>query len=167
MSRPSTRRIPDGGRCGSQYALHIATDKLIDWGANLGNKLSPPIDGREWEGIAFWARRAAYSRGTVRVEIADKHTDGDYINEDGEPACQLIVDQDHLKEGCDRFGGYALVGPDWEFFTLPFDELRQAGWGKQAPEFDQSALRSITFMFPTGTWDIWIDDVNFYRRRAN
>jgi hypothetical protein len=162
---PATR-IPDEGRCGSQYALHLTTAKLIDWGANIGNNLAPPFDGTEWEGISFWARRAPESRGTVRVELADKHTDGNYIDEKGSPPCLLEFERDDLKLGCDRFGGYALVGPDWEFFKLPFSELRQAGWGVKAPEFDTAGLRTVTFLFPAGSWDIWIDDVTFYRRRA-
>jgi hypothetical protein len=177
FDKPLPAELIPGERCGSRYALHIQTDKLIDWGANLGTSLVPPFDATplnetgeavaKWEGISFWARRAPYSKGTVRLEIADNYTDEKYIGGDGEPICNPDYTEDSLFEGCDRFGGYAQFGYDWDFFTLRFDELRQAGWGRQAPYMDLDALRSVTFLFPSGIWDIWIDDVAFYRRRAD
>ena len=159
----------DGTRCGSNYAFHLTVTSgvLVDWGANWGTKLSPTFDGTEWDGLSFWARRAPDSRGTVRVELADKFTDGEYEDEDGNSYCTQNYTDDTTFEGCDRFGGYAAVGTDWEFFTIPFEDFRQAGWGVSAPYFDIAGLRTLTFLFPAGYWDIWIDDVAFYRQRSN
>lgn len=162
--------IPDGGRCGSEYALHLVADRLVDWGANMGATFSPAIDASEWDGVAFWARRAHHSRGTIRVELSDPFTNGTSpleANADEQTFCNPDFEQDNMSEGCDRFGAYALVGPTWNLFTLPFGEMRQAGWGKRASRFDTSELRSVTFLFPAGTWDIWIDDVVLYKRHEN
>lgn len=60
-----------------------------------------------------------------------------------------------------------VVGPDWQLFALPFSELRQAGWGRSSPALDVAALRSLTLLFPEGVWDIWIDDIAYYRRPAS
>lgn len=162
-------RIADGGRCGeSRYGMHLTVDDLIDWGANVGTPLLSPFDdAAEWEGVAFWARRAPHSRGILRIEVADTQTDGTYITASGEPPCSYDASQDEIFEGCDRFGGYVQVGPSWNFFTLPFDSLAQAGWGKSADSLRIGELRSITFLFGAGTWDVWIDDVAYYKRRSN
>ena len=158
-----------GGRCDSKYAFHFTVEPamLVDWGANWGTSISPPQDGSKWEGVSFWARRAPDSRGTLRIEIADRFTDGDYTDEDGNANCNAHFTDDTTADGCDRFGGFASVGTDWKFFRVPFDDMRQAGWGVSAPYFDTAGLRSLTFLFPAGYWDIWIDDVAFYRQRPN
>jgi hypothetical protein len=160
-------KIPDGGRCGSAYAFHLTTIQLTDWGANWGTKLSPPFDGSDFEGISFWARRAPSSRGVVRVEMADMFTDGEYVDEDGNSYCDAHYTDDSTAKGCDRFGGYVTVGTDWQFFLVPFEDMRQAGWGASAPYFDVAGLRTMTFLFPAGTWDIWVDDVAFYKRQSS
>ena len=169
FDKPLPADFIDGTRCGSKYAFHLTVESgvLVDWGANWGTKLSPTFDGTEWEGLSFWARRAPDSRGTVRVELADKFTDGEYEDEEGNSYCTQDYTDDTTFEGCDRFGGYAAVGTDWEFFMIPFEDFRQAGWGFSAPYFDIAGLRTLTFLFPAGYWDIWIDDVAFYRQRSN
>ncbi len=159
-------KIADGGRCGSAYAFHLTTTQLTDWGANWGTKLSPPFDGSEYDGISFWARRAPQSRGIVRVEMSDRFSDGEFVDEEGNLYCNPNYTDDSTAEGCDRFGGFVTVSADWKFFTVPFEEMRQAGWGVSAPYFDVAGLLSLTFLFPAGTWDIWIDDVAFYKQKG-
>ncbi len=161
--------IADSGRCNSRYALHLVAPKLTDWGANIGTPFTVPLDAGDWEGISFWARRAPFSRGTVRVELADRFTDGAFVGDEGQetgPYCDPHHTLDNLSEGCDRFGCFALVSTDWRFFKLPFEAFRQAGWGQPAPYLDTSGLRSVTFLFPAGSWDIWMDNVAVYRRRS-
>jgi hypothetical protein len=55
---------------------------------------------------------------------------------------------------------------NWKLFVLPFEEMRQGGWGKQRPQPDLTAIVSIQINFTVGTWDFWIDDIAFYRRKA-
>jgi hypothetical protein len=166
-------RIPDGGRCGSRYALNVKTVPLIKWGGTIGLRFGPPLDGSDWDGIAFWARvgagdgspdrRVDMSRTPVRVEVSDRHTDEKFDEGEG-PYCDPLHTDDNTEVGCDKFGIAIQLGPDWQFYTLAFDELRQKGWGKQAPYFDVWGIRSMAFQFERGTWDLWIDDVRLYRR---
>lgn len=165
--------IPGGGRCGSRYALNAKTAPLIKWGGTIGLRFGPPLDGSAWEGIAFWARvgagdgsperRVDGSRTPVRVELSDRHTDEKFDEGDG-PICDPLHTEDDTEVGCDKFGIAIQLSPNWTFHTLAFDELRQKGWGKQAPFFDVWGIRSMAWQFERGTWDIWIDDVRLYRR---
>ena len=155
-------RMPRG-RCQSWWALHGRTQRLGGWGGNYGVRFTPPRDAHEFKGIAFWGRAAPGSRNAVRVELADKYTDEKYVGPDGGPICNPSSTLDSLTTGCDKFGGYAVLGDDWQLVLIPFDELRQAGWGRKAPDLDLAALRYLSFTFGPGSWDLWIDDVAFYR----
>jgi len=87
----------------------------------------------------------------------------------------LICNPDSLREdrnGCDKFGANGWMTGTWQFFTFNFKSFRQSGWGTPALDFDRnpatmdtSKLRSLNFMWTTGTWDVWIDDVALYRRK--
>ena len=33
-------------------------------------------------------------------------------------------------EGCDKYGSFVIMNPNWRFFRLAFDEMRQKGFGK-------------------------------------
>jgi hypothetical protein len=72
-------------------------------------------------------------------------------------------------EGSDRCGDpwFAPVrlSTDWEFFRVPFSELRQEGYGKEFPAIDLSAVTMVRFTWAQGWVDYWIDDVRFYRKR--
>jgi hypothetical protein len=156
-------RIPWGARCGSFWALHARTAQLTGWGGNLAVRFTPPFDAHDYKGIALWGRVAPGSRNSLRVELADRYTDDKFLLPDGTSACNATATLDSLPTGCDRFGGYAVLDADWRLFLIPFVELRQAGWGKRAPGLDLAALRTLSFTWGPGTWDIWIDDVAFYR----
>lgn len=76
------------------------------------------------------------------------------------------------RNGCDKFGANRSMTGDWQFYTLDFMTMRQSGWGRSATDsngnpvgLDKSQLRSINFMWTTGNWDVWIDDVALYRRK--
>lgn len=182
-------QIP-GGRCASRYAFHVSSGPFTKWGGQIGINFTPPlcltgdcicnlddlarcpdyerIDGGPWDGIAFWARVAPGSGQTMRVQVGESHTDNKYpYTADGLPPCANDVSKtspDDTSGGCDSFGAYAQVNTDWQFFTLPFAEMRQAGWGKRAPFLDIQHLSNLTFFYAQGTWSIWIDDIAFYKR---
>ena len=57
------------------------------------------------------------------------------------------------------------LSEDWQFFRVPFTELRQEGYGKEFPVIDLSAITMVRFTWTVGWVDYWIDDVRFYRRQ--
>jgi hypothetical protein len=57
------------------------------------------------------------------------------------------------------------LSTDWQFFRVPFSELRQEGYGKEFPAIDLSAVTMVRFTWQQGWVDFWLDDVRFFRRR--
>jgi hypothetical protein len=57
------------------------------------------------------------------------------------------------------------LGTDWEFYRIPFSELRQEGYGMEFPAIKLSAITMVRFTWHVGWADFWIDDVRFYRRQ--
>lgn len=53
--------------------------------------------------------------------------------------------------------------PQWQFFKVPFTELRQEGWGKEFQYLDLSRIALVRFTWAVGWIDFWVDDVRFYR----
>lgn len=177
---PVAEPIP-GGRCESRYAMHIKGGPFLEWGGNMGFSFSPPVNvsdteavdpvtgaarpGQNWHGISFWARLGdTGGNNTLRVEVGEKHTDQEYVGPDGNPICTPNTTEANSEYGCDKFGYIALLRSEWQQFLVPFAEMRQQGWGMRADYFDLTALTSLAFFYPQGTWDFWVDDLRFYRR---
>jgi hypothetical protein len=57
------------------------------------------------------------------------------------------------------------LSTDWQFFTVPFTNLRQQGWAKKSLQLDLHSVSMIRFSWDSGKIDYWIDDVSFYRRK--
>jgi hypothetical protein len=55
------------------------------------------------------------------------------------------------------------LSTDWKFFTIPFSELRQEGYGQRFSHLDLSKLTLVRFTWMQGWLDVWLDDVRFYR----
>jgi hypothetical protein len=178
-------KIPDvvpavRGRCGSQYAFHVISGPFTKWGGQLGINFGPPkcatldcpsdsmaVPGAPYDGIAFWARIAPGSGQVMRVQVGESHTDIKYPEPgDAGPPCQsfTFVGAQNLGLGCDTFGTFIELNSNWQFITLPFEQMRQEGWGKRAPFFDIQHISNLTLFYAQGIWDIWIDDISFYRR---
>lgn len=178
---PVAEPIP-GGRCNSRYAMHIKGGPFFDWGGNLGFSFSPPLNvtgtdvvdpstgelrpARDLQGIIFWGRLGSSSNNNLRVEVGEKHTEQAYTGgPEGGPLCTPDTTDDNSELGCDKFGATAQLRADWQQFLIPFAEMRQGGWGMRAEQFDLTALLSFSFFYAQGTWDFWIDDLAFYRRK--
>jgi hypothetical protein len=160
-------------RCGSQFAMHIKGGPLMRWGGVMGVQFAAPgLDAGDWEGISFWARVGPESRNPIRMEVSDKYTDdkvrqeaANRGEEDLSQYCLSDAPRDRTREGCDKFGVNRSLSQDWQFFAVKFEEMRQSGWGMAAPYLDKTGLRSVSFMYTTGIWDIWIDDLSLFRSR--
>jgi hypothetical protein len=157
-----------GGRCGvSRFALHLTASDLQIWGGSAGYYFfSGPVDTTGWDGISFWARRGKTSSSrTMLLSVDDRYTDeshGRALSPDQKAYC---FDQPlDLTEKCDRFVAAVGMEDQWRFFAIPFTRMQQRGFGKASPGLDRSALLGLEFNFGTGDWDVWIDDVAFYKK---
>ena len=169
---PPLRKSPTatevtGGRCGtSRYALRLQARGLEIYGGAFGvNFFRAAEDASAWEGVAFWARRGNDSGRSLFVAISDKYTDesaGAALHPDGQPFCSDQTES--LTEKCDRFGAGVGLGLEWRHYLLRFEDMSQRGFGKVAPELDVENLLGLSFGFEVGDWDVWVDDVAYFRR---
>ena len=68
------------------------------------------------------------------------------------------------EERCvDGFTSSLQLTDQWKFYTVPFSEMRQGGYGKRAPEFDLKSVYSVTLGWGPGSVDFYIDNVSLYR----
>jgi hypothetical protein len=166
MAKPFPAEEIPGGRCGSTMAAHVELHRWIHREGTLGRQFSAtkPVDASDYDGVSFWLRVVPGSRNTFRISVPDRFTD-EKSEVDGVPVCQFINPKELTDNSCDKFGRYFLATTDWQFFTIPFDEMRQAGFGKQAPYFDIANLLGLALEYKQGQWDYWIDDIGFYRKK--
>jgi hypothetical protein len=69
-------------------------------------------------------------------------------------------------ERCDDgFVSSVSLSTDWQFYKLPFEVFRQAGFAKRADRFDLKNVFSIAFQFSVGYADFYVDNVSFYRNK--
>jgi hypothetical protein len=182
-------------RCGSRYAMHVKGGPFQTWGGVFAVQFGNPgldatdRDGKSWDGISFWARIGPGSRQPIRVELSDERTDdkqmvykgdlrSDLEGDELEAWCKertFVCNGDSVRDdtnGCDKFGANGSMSENWHFFTFDFAYLRQSGWGQKAKDetgalvgLDISQIRTLNFLWTTGTWDVWIDDIALYRRK--
>jgi hypothetical protein len=119
------------------------------------------IDVSQYDGVVVWARKGQGSGSSVRVHVADQHTD------DSNQACECtsFTNQNDTTDGCDKFGTYIVLDGTWRPYLVPFSSMQQGGWGKPSPGLDTSQLFSLAIDYGRSAWDLWIDDIGFYRRK--
>jgi hypothetical protein len=163
-------------RCDSEWSLHIQGGPFTGWGGSFGKGLRPQVDGREWEGIVVWARAVAAtsSENSLRVSVSDKWTDDkaraerlDVVSGDVDEnlVCTPDIKESDPANGCDKFGYSFAVNDTFQAYLIPFHEMRQGGWGMYRPSLDLSEVWAVTISYEKGLWDIWLDDIGFYRRK--
>lgn len=182
---PATE-IP-GGRCGVPgHAFHlegsnIATcydgkSKKQGWGASLqitfnsnpmmsGMSLQP-VDASAWDGISLWLRRGPKSNTTLLIAIQDVYSSPTSAADScisADPPVGMKPFPDAVK--CDGFASGVLLTSDWRFVRLPFTKVKQKGFGRPSPlgELDTAALTGLQFTLAAGDWDVWVDDIAFYK----
>jgi hypothetical protein len=67
----------------------------------------------------------------------------------------------------DHFTFPVHLSTEWQFYTVPFTQMFQQGWAKQAPYFDLTSVSVVRFTWDAGYVDYYIDNVRFYRIKAN
>jgi hypothetical protein len=87
------------------------------------------------------------------------HESGEFcVNPDEEPAAP--------EERCgDGPGKTVLLTTDWQFYTIPFSELRQLNFAKSEPYLDLKSIAMLSFIFTVGWVDVYLDNVTFYRNK--
>lgn len=70
------------------------------------------------------------------------------------------------EERCgDGPGATVLLTTDWQFYTIPFSELRQLNFAKTEPYLDLKSIAMLSFIFTVGWVDVYLDNVTFYRNK--
>jgi hypothetical protein len=173
-------------RCGSsQAAYHLNVPQLATclddegrqgWGATLQITLSPNskdsgqalevFDASNWDGIALWVRLGEQrSNRGILVSAKDRYTArAPVMPEGGVDYCRTDEGAADA-EKCDPFGRAVLLEQEWRFVKLPFSLLQQKGFGVPSPKrsIDSAQLVGFEIVFSAGDWDVWVDDLAFYR----
>lgn len=146
----------DPPRGDSRMALHTrANDRFTAYGASVAVFLNDDdfYDASGYRGITFWARAEEGSSRRLKVMFIDRQT---------RPTGGIC--DEAAGECYDHFHRPVTLTSDWKHFKIPAECLKQGGYGKQfdAPLLDQ--LWGLYFSFEANqAFDIWIDDVAFYR----
>lgn len=177
---PRTAAI-EAARCGvSTRALRIQARDLVKYGGAFGVTFAyraaggaveagegvqingAPVDASQWEGLSLWVRRGPESGSSLFVGLNERHTDeqGSLALSD-EPYC--LNDTPNEADKCDRFGAGVPLTEAWQFVAIPFSQMKQRGFGVVAPYLDVAHIQGLNMGFEIGDWDIWIDDLSFYR----
>jgi hypothetical protein len=135
------------------------------------------VDASAWTGIAFWALLGPGTPepATALATVTDRHTasqlgstnpDNDLLC--GDPPCVAGVGTGagtgNLQ--CDPYGkGVGLVG-HWAFYAIPFSDMRQKGYGVPESALEIAHLLGFKFNLGKGAWDVWLDDIAFYRPKS-
>ena len=148
---------------GKDYALATNGKGFLDWGAGLGMTFS---NGPNMKPCAYDASIHAGIRFQVVGSIAgpDPYLHVHVVTTD-------VADREHsgmcdaLQEKCyDNFNyDVTLTGTGkWQVVTVPFSELKQAGWGTPK-KFYPNHLLNLEFVAGVGaSFDFAIDQVEFY-----
>jgi hypothetical protein len=130
---------------------HLAGKSIVYAAMGL-NFLDPkePLNASAFEGITFFAKRAANTIGKLTIKIPDGNTDPD----------------GQVCSACFNDYGYAInVSEQWTRYVLPFNDMKQEpDWGApRKPHIDRKRIYAIHFeaKVPGGEFDFFIDDIAF------
>ena len=166
---PTMETIP-GRRCGtSTRAMRVTGSGFTDWGAGFGFdmrygpgdagvSMQLPYDASRFRGFTFWGRIGDTSISTIRVGIGDR-----WSRPDG-GVCTTIPTLG--PNACyDTFGASFTLTTVWQRFSIDFGQLQQRSFGLPRPGLDTTAVMTFEIAIPPAApvFDIWIDDVAFYR----
>jgi hypothetical protein len=68
------------------------------------------------------------------------------------------------RERCgDHWVKTVTLGPDWQFYRVPFTDLAQQGFAKKAEKLDLHSVSVVRFTWDAGYVEYWIDALSFYK----
>jgi hypothetical protein len=80
-----------------------------------------------------------------------------------DPSGELPYENSHL---CgDHWLKSVHLSTKWQFYKVPFTQLIQQGWAKEAYSLDLTSSAIIRFIWGRGWVDMMFDDVRFYRNK--
>jgi hypothetical protein len=111
---------------------------------------------------------AAYATNGPDIQFANKPcTTYTYRNGSQSNVCYDPAKDPLPPEGDEQCGDHFTfpinLSTEWQFYKIPFTEMFQQGWAKQAPTFDLRSVSVVRFTWDVGYIDYYIDDVRFYR----
>lgn len=161
---PQTGFVPAaGGAGGSAFAAVTTGEGFTEWGAGMGFDLNHPgavggtgpraaYDASRYRTLVFLAR------GTDSVRVALETTGVTPAERGG-----TCVPGPMPSQACEDLHGVTIeLTGEWVEHQIPFDQLRQGGWGQDVA-FDPGAVIAVLFLVDKGVaFDVQIDDVRFY-----
>jgi len=86
---------------------------------------------------------------------------------DYSPVDAVVGKETPYRDQCwDGFRTMVDVSPEWKFYFLPFNEMRQAGWGRVGDSFRTDQIRSVNIL--TSAFqpvNIMVDEIAYYRMK--
>lgn len=147
-----------GGANGSAYAASTSGSGFTVWGAGMGFDLNVQMsvkhtyDASAFHGVEFTAKGSGPVRAAIMIQ-------GVISSEVGGSCTPSTVAGEKCDDG---HGSVVFLTDTWTVYKLPFDEIRQAGWGKPVV-FDATTLMSIQFNVDKNLpFDFAIDSIGFY-----
>lgn len=152
-----TFTMTEGGANGSGYAARmngtIATASVTYSG--MGFNLVDPkavYDASQFDGVAFFVRKAPGTTARVRLKVPDANTDPDG------KICQ---------ECFNDFGADMSLNDEWTQWFVPWSAMTQMqGWGNpRPPAIDPTKITSIQFQTQDKgqNFDVWVDELAFIK----
>lgn len=178
--------LPEPRCTESQYAYRLQgrnvavcvspTTGRQGWGATQAITFNPstgdsgralePYDASGWDGISLWVRLGAGPSNRAMLVAAKDPFSGATPGAAAapHPYCET-ADGVPDAQKCDSFGLAVLLEPEWRFVKVPFALMQQKGFGAPSPtgKLDAAQLDALELGFSAGDWDLWIDDISFYR----
>jgi hypothetical protein len=156
QQEPFPFEASQGGAGDSAYSARTSGSGFTEWGAQLSLYLNHPeedallYDLSGYTGLQFQASGDGKFRAEIVTDaILNQVNGGSCAETPGEP-CD------------DYFGSEHAPTSDWQLHRIPFAEMGQDGWGKEAG-LDLTTVTAIEFGFDVGgSFDVAIDDVALY-----
>ena len=170
----SAAKMGDGAHCGGGvYAYHMLSQGQDVWGPQIGVQTAidgsnvSNIDVSNWDGISFWVRQGndypeLEPTGTsLFVSLRD-------VNTMPGSGCDDASNID--TEKCDPYGWPVGFDRSWRFMVLPFDDMKQRGYGVHEDALVRSQVKKLTFSMDigdgaNGNWNVWLDDIMLYKHK--
>jgi hypothetical protein len=148
-----------GGANGSFRAVRYFGGGFKEWGAGLGFQFSkvmndPPgkYNLSAYTGMAFWAKGNVPIRVTFGLPEVLPGSEGG-----------TCVDNATMTNCHDVHGMIVQLTKDWRQIKVPFDRLRQEGFGLKATWDPTKVISSGFDVGPVNSFEVFIDDVGFYK----